>query len=389
LTDTDLDIRTRVNKLIAESRGGSIESFLGDQFDAGLAWIHHPVGEGGLGMPRRLQGLVDEILDAAGLLADWHRNPMGIGMCGPAIAAHGTPEQRRRYLRPIFTATELWCQLFSEPGAGSDVATLATSAVNSGDEWVVNGQKVWTSWGAVADFGLLLARSDPEASKHAGLTAFILDMHAPGVEVRPLRQMTGEAEFSEVYFTDVRVPDSARLGQVGEGWKVAITTLMNERVSIGGVIEPRDSGPIADALTAWRAADDPGEVERDRLAELWIEAEVLRLAKIRAQQLRTSAGTPGAEGSLLKLGAALLSQDVREFVIDLLEEQGLVAYDPASPPHSRESDNATAKYLWSQSATIVGGTSDVMRGIIGERVLGLPKEPTVDRGPWRSIPRGR
>jgi alkylation response protein AidB-like acyl-CoA dehydrogenase len=378
-----------VEGLIATSRGLDIVSFLGDQFDAGLAWIHHPVGEGGLSMPRRMQGLVDELLDAAGLLAEWHRNPMGIGMCGPAIAVHGTVEQRRRYLRPIFTATELWCQLFSEPGAGSDVATLATSAVADGDKWVVNGQKVWTSWGAVADFGLLLARSDPDAAKHAGLTAFILDMHAPGVEVRPLRQITGEAEFSEVYFTDVRVPDSARLGQVGEGWKVAITTLMNERVSIGGVIEPRGSGPIADALAAWRAAEDPGEVARDRLTELWIEAEILRLAKVRAQQLRTSAGTPGAEGSLLKLGAALLSQGIREFVVDLSEERGLVAYDPSDPPNSRESDNAAAQYLWSQSATIVGGTSDVMRGIIGERVLGLPKEPTVDRGPWRSIPRGR
>jgi alkylation response protein AidB-like acyl-CoA dehydrogenase len=310
-------------------------------------------------------------------------------MCGPAIVVHGTAEQRARHLRPIFTAEELWCQLFSEPGAGSDVATLATRAAWDGSDWVVNGQKVWTSWGSVADYGLLIARTDPDVPKHDGLTAFLVDMHGPGVEVRPLRQMTGEAEFSEVYFTEARLPDAARLGAIGEGWRVAITTLMNERVSIGGGVEPRSSGPIAEALAAWRSSTGHSEVERDGLTSLWVQAEVLRLAKVRAQQLRTSAGTPGAEGSLLKLGSALLSQEIRSFVVDLLGEQGMVAYDPADPPHARESGNPAAQLLWSPSATIVGGTSDVMRGIIGERVLGLPKEPSADKGlPWRSIPRG-
>jgi alkylation response protein AidB-like acyl-CoA dehydrogenase len=383
------DLPALVADLIEHSHGLDMQAFLGEQFDAGLAWVHHPRGEGGLSLPRRLQGTVDELLDAAGRLSDWHRNPMGIGMCGPAIAAHGTPAQRARHLRPIFTAEELWCQLFSEPGAGSDVATLATRAVLVGDDWMVNGQKVWTSWGTVADCGLLLARTDPDVPKHAGLTAFLADMHGPGIEVRPLRQMTGEAEFSEVYFTDARLPESARLGAVGEGWKVAITTLMNERVSIGGAIEPRSSGPIADALETWRRRDDHTDVERDTLTGLWIQAEVLRLAKVRAQELRTSAGTPGAEGSLLKLGSALLSQDIRSFVMDLLGEEGLIGYDPDDPPKSRESDDRAAQFLWSPSATIVGGTSDVMRGIIGERVLGLPKEPAADKGmPWRSIPRG-
>ncbi len=181
---------------------------------------------------------------------------MGIGMVGPTIVAHGTDEQRAM-LRSIWTAEEIWCQMFSEPGAGSDVATLATRAVRDGDVWVVNGQKVWTSLAHRARWGMLLARTDPDVPKHAGLTAFVVDMHAPGVEVRPLRQMTGGADFNEVYFTDVQVPDDARLGGLGEGWHVAVTTLMNERVSIGGVVAPRGSGPIGGALSAWEQASDP------------------------------------------------------------------------------------------------------------------------------------
>ena len=162
------------------------------------------------------------------------RNPIGPGMGAPTVASHGTPEQRARYLRPLFTGEEVWCQLFSEPGAGSDVASLSTSAVRDGDEWIVNGQKVWTSLGHLASRGLLLARTDPDAPKHRGLTYFICDMHAPGVDVRPLRQMTGQAEFNEVYLTDVRIPASDRIGDVGDGWRVSMTTLMNERVTIGG-----------------------------------------------------------------------------------------------------------------------------------------------------------
>jgi alkylation response protein AidB-like acyl-CoA dehydrogenase len=389
VTVSETDLPAIIDNLMEQAAGTDVVKFLGEQFDAGLAWVHHPVGEGGLGLPRSAQATINSRLDAEDRLSDWHRNPMGIGMCGPAIAAHGTAEQRARHLRPIFTAEELWCQLFSEPGAGSDIATLATRAVREGDEWVVNRQKVWTSWGAVADFGLLIARTDPDVPKHAGLTAFLLDMRTHGVDVRPLRQMTGEAEFSEVYLTDVRVPDSARLGKVGEGWTVAVTTLMNERVSIGGVIEPRGSGPIADALEAWRSTDGHTTVERDQLTSLWIQAEVLRLVKLRAAQLRTSSGTPGAEGSLLKLGNALLSQDIRSFVLDLYGEEALVAYDPDNPPRSHDGGDPAALFLWSASATIVGGTSDIMRGLIGERMLGLPKEPAADRGvPWKDIPRG-
>ena len=185
-------------------------------------------------------------------------NAIGYGMAAPTILAHGSEDQKQRYLRPLFTCEDIWCQLFSEPGAGSDVASLATRAVRDGDEWIVNGQKVWTTLAHTSRYGMLLARTDPEAEKHKGLTYFVVDMHAPGVEVRPLRQMTGDAEFNEVYFTDVRIPDSERLSDVGQGWGGAITTLMNERVSIGGSVAPRGSGYIGLAVQLWAQASRRG-----------------------------------------------------------------------------------------------------------------------------------
>ncbi len=186
------------------------------------------------------------------------RNPIGYGMVAPTIVAIGSEAQRQRYLRPLFTCEDIWCQLFSEPGAGSDVASLATRAVRDGDEWVLNGQKVWTSFAHNARFGMVLARTDPEAEKHKGITYFVVDMHAPGVEVRPLRQMTGDAEFNEVFFTDVRIPDGERLGAAGDGWRGAIVTLMNERVSIGSAVVPRGGGPDRHRLDLWqRPAREP------------------------------------------------------------------------------------------------------------------------------------
>src|SRR5438477_1493421 len=202
-------------------------------------------------------------------------NIIGIGMGGPTIMHWGTEEQKQRLLKPMAKHTEIWCQLFSEPGSGSDVASLATRAVRDGDEWVVNGQKVWTTLAHMAKWGLLVARTDPDQPKHKGLTYFVVDMKGPGVEVRPLRQMTGEAEFNEVYFTDVRIPDKERLGDIGDGWRVSLTTLMNERVSIGGSIAPRASGPIAQALNIWSKLPEVAKnpVYRDELTRLWIEAE--------------------------------------------------------------------------------------------------------------------
>src|SRR4051794_18357603 len=226
-------------------------TFLGKQFDLGLAWVHFPVGNGGLGLNPKLQRAVNERIFAAGAPNAMYRNPIGHGMCGPTVVAWGSEEQKQRYLRPLFTGEEIWCQLFSEPGSGSDVAGLSSRAVRDGDEWIVNGQKVWTTLAHLSRWGMLVARSNPDQPKHKGLTYFVVDMKAPGVEVRPLRQMTGEAEFNEVYFTDVRIPDDERLGDIGDGWRVSLTTLMNERVSIGGAIAPRASGPIAAALNIW------------------------------------------------------------------------------------------------------------------------------------------
>ncbi len=227
-------------------------SFLGRQFDLGLAWVHFPEGHGGLGRSPKLQKLINETLLGAGAPHPYAGNPIGYGMGAPTVVTHGSEDQKRRYLKPLFTGEEVWCQLFSEPGAGSDLAAVRTMARRSGegwilrdgDEWVVNGQKVWTTLAHLARWGMLIARTDPEQPKHKGMTYFVVDMHAPGVEVRPLYQITGEAEFNEVYFTDVRIPDAERLGEVGEGWRVSLTTLMNERVAIGGQVAPRGGGLV-------------------------------------------------------------------------------------------------------------------------------------------------
>src|SRR5687768_6302941 len=292
-TDEQL-VRDRVGDLLAthDPKVTKPREFLGAQFDAGLAWVHFPEGEGGLGLSPRMQKTINERLATAGAPNSYWRNPIGYGMGAPTVQAHGSDEQKERYLRPLFTGDEVWCQLFSEPGAGSDVASLSTRAVLDGDEWTVNGQKVWTTLAHLSKWGMLVARTDPDQPKHKGMTYFVVDMEAPGVEVRPLYQITGEAEFNEVYFTDVRIPDSERLGDVGEGWGVTLTTLMNERVSIGGQIQPRGGGFIGEAVKIWKQKGHTDPALKDELMKLWIRAEVLRLTNIRAQQLR-SIGTPG------------------------------------------------------------------------------------------------
>ena len=383
---TEDEVRARVARLVSEHRDSPDAELFGAQFDLGLARIDFPEGHGGLGGAPQLQAIVDEALDAIGRRGAWTRNPMGIGMCGPTIAARGTDAQRDRFLRPIFTAEEIWCQLFSEPGAGSDVAGLSTRAERDGDEWIVNGQKVWTSSAHLAKWGLLLARTDPEAPKHKGLTMFIADMHGPGVEIRPLRQMSGGAGFNEVYFTDARVPDARRVGDVGEGWRVANATLMNERVAIGGDVGARGSGPIAEAIAAWRAAEGHDAAGRDRLARLWVEAEVQRLASLRARE-RREAGVPGPEGSVLKLASALLDQRIADLTVDLLGAAGLVCSGYEQDGEDAGGD-PVLRLMLVQSSTIAGGTSDIMRNILGERVLGLPREPGLDpETPWSQIPR--
>jgi alkylation response protein AidB-like acyl-CoA dehydrogenase len=371
------------------------EEIWGAQFDLGLAWIHFPVGRGGLGLDPRLQEVVDERLREAGVPSNLMVNMMGVGMAGPTLLAYGTEEHLDRFLRPAFSCEEIWCQMFSEPGAGSDLAALSTRAVRDGDEWIVDGQKVWTTQAHVAKWGLLLTRSDPEAPKHKGLTYFFVDMESPGVEVRPLRQLTGEAEFNEVYFTGVRVPDSQRLGAVGDGWRVALTTLMNERVTVGAMgKEARGQGEIRHAVDLWtaRGLDDP--VPRDQLARLWIEAEVLRLTNLRAQAKR-DLGEPGPEGAILKLMVGTHQQRLWTFVLHLLGPEGMLIsdYEMRRPTvqgeaFSGDSVDHQKAFLAVRGTTIGGGTTDIGRNILGERVLGLPAEPRTDKDlPWSQVPR--
>jgi alkylation response protein AidB-like acyl-CoA dehydrogenase len=391
--DVDALVDELVGGLLADHPPHTTDavSFLGAQFDRGLAWVHFPVGEGGLAVAPKFQRQVNERLAPAGAPDAMWRNPIGHGMVAPTLITWGTPAQKQRFLRPLFTGEEVWCQLFSEPGAGSDFAGLAARGVRDGDEWIVNGQKVWTSLAHVARWGLLVVRTDPEAVKHAGLTAFVVDMKAPGVDVRPLRQITGDAEFNEVYFTDTRIPSSAMLGGPGDGWRVSLTTLMNERVSIGGVIPTRGSGVIAELMKVWGQlpSDQRDGARRDEVVKLWSRAEVLRLTNIRASVNRRL-GDPGPEGSIAKAAAAALNKDVLAYAVTLLGPAGLLYgdYTMHRPRFSSDSDSLQKAFLRSRANSIEGGTSEVMSNILGERVLGLPGDVRVDRDvPWSQVPR--
>ena len=383
-----------VDGLIADLPPASTDTiaFLGAQFDRGLAWVNFPVGHGGLGLSPKYQRIVNERVFAAGGPNAYFRNPIGYGMCGPTVVEWGTDEQKKRYLRPLFTGEEVWCQLFSEPGSGSDFAGLSGKAVRDGDEWLVNAQKVWTTLAHVSRFGLLVVRTDAEAVKHAGLTAMVVDMKAAGVETRPLRQMTGEAEFNEVFFTDARVPVAETLGKPGDGWRVSLTTLMNERVAIGGMIPPKASGPIREALKLWEAlpADRQSAATRDDLMRLWIRAEVARLTNIRAGQMR-KVGAPGPEGSIGKMASADLNKDVYAFCMQLMGADAMLYGEYAMVRPSTAmgpTDGLQKSFLRSRANSIEGGTSEVMRNILGERVLGLPGDARVDRDkPWSQVPR--
>ncbi len=369
----------------------SAVEFLGAQFDLGLAWVHFDEGSGGIGVNPKLQRLVNDQIRAAGGPFSMARNPIGYGMCGPTVHVWGSAEQKHRYLRPLFTCEEIWCQLFSEPGSGSDFAGLSSKGVRDGDEWIVNGQKVWTTLAHVSRWGLLVVRTDPDAVKHAGLTAFVVDMHAETVETRPLRQMTGEAEFNEVYFTDTRIPHDEMLGNPGDGWRVSLTTLMNERTSIGGSIPARGSGTIRDLLDVWAGLREErkGASARDRVTALWIRAEVHRLTNIRANQNRRL-GDPGPEGSIGKMESANLNKAIYEELVGLMGADGMLygSYEMVRPELTMGADSLQKKFLRSRANSIEGGTTEVMQNILGERVLGLPGDVRVDRDvPWSQVPR--
>ncbi|HET7742044.1 MAG TPA: acyl-CoA dehydrogenase family protein [Mycobacterium sp.] len=386
------ELRARVEEFLAAHDPAITErvEFLQARFDAGLARVSYPQGHGGLSLPAVWQAEVDAVLDQAGAPDNNpESNIIGLGMAAPTILAFGTEEQKRRFLKPLWTGEEVWCQLFSEPGAGSDLAGLATRAVRDGGEWVVNGQKVWTSGAQNARFGILVARSNPDIPKHRGMTYFLCDMTVPGVEVRPLRQITGEAEFNEVFLTDVRIPDSHRLGDEGQGWAVATGTLNNERVSIVGSGALREGGLVGVVANTWRTHPLQRTPElHDRLLRLWVEAEVSRFAGARMRQ-KLALGQPGPEDSAMKLTFAALNQQLSGLELELLGEEGLHYSDwtevrPTSVDFNGR--DAGYRYLRAKGNSIEGGTSEILRNIIAERVLGLPSEPRVDKDiPWKEM----
>ncbi len=318
------------------------------------------------------QLVIDEELRAVD--APRPMNPIGVGWAGPTLLVAGSEQQHQRYLPGLIDGSEIWCQLFSEPGAGSDLASLTTSAVRDGDEFVLNGQKVWTTLAHVARFGILLARTDPTAEAHKGITYFVLDMTSPGIEVRPLVQMTGTHEFNEVFFTDVRVPVENVVGDINDGWRLAKVTLGNERVSLSGEGALWGRGPTAmnviDIVRAHGGTDD--SLTRQRLARLYIESEILRLIRLRTVSATVRGMEPGPEASVRKAMSDEHGQHVMEMAIELAGTAGLLA--DAGPYGDGAGGMWTYGYLYSRALTIGGGTSEVQRNILGERVLGLPRD---------------
>jgi len=315
-------------------------------------------------------------------------NLLGVGLAGPTIIEHGTEAQKERYLRKILSGEEIWCQLFSEPGSGSDLASLGTRAVRDGDEWVVNGQKVWTTLAQMAQYGMLLARTGVDVPKHEGLTYLILDMHSPGVEVRPLKQMTGSSEFNEVFFTDVRVPDENRVGAMGDGWRCARTTLMNERTTLAGISLDPVSFLGGTRRDPWRSFLDgvPDRTDRrtrQRLAQLYIEAEVKEITAFRANSARRRGEQPGPEGGVNKVFNAEYNQRRSTVAMDV-NGMGAVAWLPGD----QRAEARSTTFLRARANTIEGGTSEVLRNQMAERILGLPRDPDADKGlAWSEIKR--
>lgn len=398
---TEAEVRDLTRQLLDEVDHTKVDQFTfrGEQFDRGLAFVQFPEGLGGLGLSsRKMQTVVDSELRSAGVpYHDLLINPIGIGMGGPVVLTYASEEQKKRLLRPMFTGEEIWCQMFSEPGAGSDVAGLASRAIRDGDEWVVNGQKVWTTLAHVSRWGMLVARTDPDQPKHKGLTYFLLDMESEGVEVRPLYQITGDAEFNEIFLTDVRIPQENVFGDVGGGWAAAVTTLMNERVALGGGVPKQGSGAIGDLVEIWKERKDSmdeisSSVMRDRITELWIQAEALRLTNWRARE-GSKSGNPGPEGSVGKLMSAEMNQKIYELCMEIIGPEALTfeaGYERNRAEGSSFARGSNLKYsfLRSRANTIEGGTSEVMRNILGERVLGLPGDVRVDKEVnWVDVPR--
>ena len=353
-------------------------------FDAGFAGLTEPKEYGGQGLADVYQTIFNEEA-ARYVTADRDIYVIGVGMCVPTLLAHGTEQLKQRYVRPALRGVEVWCQLFSEPAAGSDLAALRTSGVRDGDDWVLNGQKVWTSGAHYCDFGLALARTDRSMPKHKGLSMFVVDMHAPGVTVRPLRQMNGDTHFSEVFLDEVRVPGDHIVGEPGEGWKVALTTLMNERVALGAGRSAESTSPLSYISMHLEIARRRGMrhdlVARQELADLVIRHWILDMMGLRIRGALESGRPPGPEGSVAKLATAMLARRSAD-VACRLAGAGSMAW-----PSETQMPEVSQILLWAARGGIAGGTNEVMRNILGERVLGLPKEPGLDRNtPFSELP---
>jgi alkylation response protein AidB-like acyl-CoA dehydrogenase len=356
--------------LPAEKRGGRggaqrfddpfLREWSGMLHRAGYAGLTWPKEYGGSGAPYSFQAILYEEMAAA--QAPGHIGVIGLGMAGPTIIAHGTDEQKARYLEPLLAADEIWCQGFSEPDAGSDLAAARTRAERKGDVYVVNGQKVWSSFAHIADFCILVTQSDPEGQRYRNLTYLIVDMHAPGVEVRPLRQITGEAEFNEIFFNDVEVPVANRLGDEGDGWNVAMTTLLHERGTLGFALTANLDASVSRLLDVARERVNGGDRLRERVAAEWIELQALRYTNYRSLGTLTRTGVPGPEGSGVKLRWSEMNQRMTKLGRELHGADGIL--DDGWWHHQQ---------LRSRGNTIEAGTSEVLRNIVAERVLGLPR----------------
>ncbi|MDG5483790.1 acyl-CoA dehydrogenase family protein [Mycolicibacterium gadium] len=342
---------------------------------------------GGLGVSADIARAIESVLQPLRLR---RLNPLGLNNTAAALFSHGTEEQRRRFLPPIVGNEEKWCQLFSEPGAGSDLASLATRAVRDGDEWVVTGQKVWTTWADEADFAILLARTDPEQPKHQGITYFLLDMHQPGVEVRPLRQITGEAEFNEVFLDGARIPDAQRVGEINDGWRVSASTLSSERQMVSGSGSGgmgRLGGSSAERLIT--LAQENGRwddaVVRHKVMRLWAQEQIRAWTNARVRAALSAGQSPGAASSIGKVHQATLNQQIQDLMVDLLGTDAIAW--PATDDHDALPREVQGMMRSLANGT-EGGTTDINKNILGERVLGLPKEPDPWKGkPWKEIPR--
>jgi len=353
---------------------------------AGFAAITWPVEYGGRGLAPISQVIWSQ--EEARFFVPRGFFEIGLGMCIPTLMAYGTEADKKRYVPKALAGEEIWCQLFSEPAAGSDLAGLRTRSVKSGDTWTINGQKIWTSGAHFCDWGVIVTRSDPKVPKHKGLTYFFLDMHSPGIEVRRIKQISGGSNFNEVYFTDVQVPDAQRLGRVGEGWGVSITTLMNERLAVGDVRGP-DFEELFTLAKSLELEDGPAirdAAVRERLADWYVKSQGLKYTRFRTMTALSRGQTPGPENSIGKLVTASKLQDVASFAMDLMDMGGAVL-DPAVAPLRAAFQEAL---LYSPGSRIAGGSDEILRNIIAERVLGLPADVRVDKEvPFDELPTGR